>query len=757
VWKSRRQAIALALLVALCSAPAVGAAGAPPRPPQDLEIRFQIGSDVYWVDGEAKQADAVPFIKDDRSYVPVRFLAESIGATVDWSEAEQKVTLTFRSGPMELYIGRRALRFGGRDADIPVAPIIVGDRTYLPARFVAEAAGYTVDWIDESQSVVVKRAWTYDFGSVSRPPVWVFGQPGLDYLLELGASGTAWSVYYVGRNPEDARYLQALHRAGFTVVSNLPSCQGHSALDPELVSRCACRAVDGSVIYLDLGTNAIRTAYMCSNNPEWRERLRTMVKEHVDGGADAILFDETLGTAGGLHLGACFCRYCTEGFRQYLAGHFAPADLLARFGIADVTRFDYGGYLRAAGVRIAWDDLNHELYLEYLKYLLGSQRDLVAELVGLAHEYSGGNALLAGNTYGMRPMYVPLADLLDFTIFELSVQRPPASRNAGVYLLALAVSGDKPFSGFPDIADLASLSPEDGPLWRHWLAESLACAGSFMMPYRAFTMGAGEYTLAAEEVAPYFRFVQAHASAYDARDPYANVAVLFDFKSSVLDWEMWQNYLATASALVEAHVPFTVLVQGDNDLLTRSVSVEDLSRFAAVVLPPDHLPGVAQTALAQYQGRGGKVLRPASADPATIVAAINGAGILPAMTTTAPGTVGVFPMSGDSGPVVHLVNYDYDSSRRAFRDCGPFEVTLAVPSKVDLTGTSLVLLSPDGEPGEATSGGAASGTAAGGTATGADAGAGAINLQWIREGESVRIKVPGLKMYSVIVVKQSAK
>ena len=306
----------------------VAYAAAQPRPPQDLEIRFQIGRNLYWVDGESREMDAKPFIRDDRTYVPVRFLAESMGARVAWSEPEQKVTLTFKSGPMELYIGRRALRYGGRDVDIPVAPIIVGDRTYLPARFVAEAVGYTVDWIEESQSVLVRRTWAYDFGSVSRPLVWVFGQPELDYLLELGATGTAWSVYYAGRNREDEQYLRSLHRAGFTVVSNLPSSQGHSGLDPGLVARCASRDVDGAIIYFDLGTDALRTAYMCSNNPEWREHLRSMVIEHIDGGADAILYDETIGTAGALHLGACFCQYCVEGFRQYLASHFTPGELL---------------------------------------------------------------------------------------------------------------------------------------------------------------------------------------------------------------------------------------------------------------------------------------------------------------------------------------------------------------------------------------------------------------------------------------------
>lgn len=589
---------------------------------------------------------------------------------------------------MELIIGQRTLRSGEQDLEIPVAPVIAGDRTYLPARFVAEAAGYAVDWVEESVGV-----WTTSAGL----------PPGRRRLR------TAWSVYYSGRNEPDEKYLRSLHRAGFRVVSNLPGCQGHSGLDPELVQRCACRTVDGSVVYLDVGTETLKIAFLCQNNPEWRERVKSMLVERIDGGADAVMIDETGGVGGAIYLGACFCRYCMQGFRDYLANRFTAGDLMARFAIADISQFDYGKYLKAAGVSIGWHDPNHPLYLEYMQFLYGRQRDFIAELVDLAHERSGGNALVAGNVYGMRPMYQPLADLLDFSIFELSIGRPPETRNAGVYLLARAVLGKKPFSGFPDVNDLAGLSPQDGSLWRHWLAEALACGGSLMMPYQAFTSGAGEYTLPDEAVSGYVRFARAYGDVYQARDPYANVAVLSDFRTSLLEWDVWLSYLATTAALVEAHVPFSVLVQGDGDLLKGSVAPEELSQFAAVIIPPRHQLGGAAGAVEQYQAQGGKLISPSAATAGIIAGALSASGVVSVVQTDAPRTVGVLPMSGNMGPAVHLVNYDYDAPAGRFRACGPFDVILAVPEKANLSGFSLVLVSPDDPEGSAPTGGFLSG------------------------------------------------
>jgi hypothetical protein len=68
---------------------------------QDKEIRFRVGDHTVLVNGQPQQIDAEPIALDDRSYVPVRFLSETIGALVDWEGATS--TVNIRSQPRHLH------------------------------------------------------------------------------------------------------------------------------------------------------------------------------------------------------------------------------------------------------------------------------------------------------------------------------------------------------------------------------------------------------------------------------------------------------------------------------------------------------------------------------------------------------------------------------------------------------------------------------------------------------------------------------
>lgn len=54
---------------------------------------LQINNKIYLIKGEPKEYDVAPFIKDNRTFVPVRFL-EDIGLPIEWIESEQKVIIT---------------------------------------------------------------------------------------------------------------------------------------------------------------------------------------------------------------------------------------------------------------------------------------------------------------------------------------------------------------------------------------------------------------------------------------------------------------------------------------------------------------------------------------------------------------------------------------------------------------------------------------------------------------------------------------
>mgnify|MGYP000946276819 CR=1 FL=1 len=121
---------------------------------------FKINSNIYQVNGISKVMDVAPYIKGNRTYVPVRYLAYAIGVAendVVWDAATSKVTFTKGDKVVELTIGSTTITVNGEAQTMDVAPEIVNSRTMLPARFVAEAFGATVGWDAATGTVLVQQ------------------------------------------------------------------------------------------------------------------------------------------------------------------------------------------------------------------------------------------------------------------------------------------------------------------------------------------------------------------------------------------------------------------------------------------------------------------------------------------------------------------------------------------------------------------------------------------------------------------------
>ena len=101
-----------------------------------------------WVnDKEIVFPDAKPFIDENsRTQIPVRAVAEALGCEVDYDGETQLVTVTDKENIITLTIGSRTLTKNGTASQMDTEAIISSDRTYIPARFIAEALGYKVEW-----------------------------------------------------------------------------------------------------------------------------------------------------------------------------------------------------------------------------------------------------------------------------------------------------------------------------------------------------------------------------------------------------------------------------------------------------------------------------------------------------------------------------------------------------------------------------------------------------------------------------------
>ena len=120
-------------------------------------ISFTVGRNSYTAGGQSFAMDAPPFIANGRLLVPVRYLANALGARTDWDADTRTVAVSTSASNIRIVIGSTALTVNGQAQAMDQAPVIKDGRTYLPARYVAEALGYDVSWDASSRTVTVSQ------------------------------------------------------------------------------------------------------------------------------------------------------------------------------------------------------------------------------------------------------------------------------------------------------------------------------------------------------------------------------------------------------------------------------------------------------------------------------------------------------------------------------------------------------------------------------------------------------------------------
>ncbi len=122
------------------------------------QIILTIGDKNAKVFGEIKANDVAPKIVNDRTMLPARFVAENLGATVIWTEDEpNKVLITKENIEIIIYIGSDIAYVNGKEVKLDSPAFIEDDRTYTPIRFISEELGATVKWFPEAQQVVIEK------------------------------------------------------------------------------------------------------------------------------------------------------------------------------------------------------------------------------------------------------------------------------------------------------------------------------------------------------------------------------------------------------------------------------------------------------------------------------------------------------------------------------------------------------------------------------------------------------------------------
>ena len=146
-YKFARRVIALAMSLALVASLLPMAVSANES---NGEIVLTVGSTTAYVNGAPMPLDAPPFIErnPDRTMVPLRFIADAMGADIGWDAASRTATIDFAGETLSIVAGEAL-------PDDMGTAVIQGGRTFVPVRFVAVQMGADVAWDAAAQAVTI--------------------------------------------------------------------------------------------------------------------------------------------------------------------------------------------------------------------------------------------------------------------------------------------------------------------------------------------------------------------------------------------------------------------------------------------------------------------------------------------------------------------------------------------------------------------------------------------------------------------------
>ena len=117
-----------------------------------FEVQAGFGIKLYINNREVK-CDVAPMIVNDRTLVPARVVFENLKAEVDWDATSRRVFITSGDKSIVFKIGSTQAVINDNPVAMDCAPLIVDDRTMVPIRFVSENLGYTVNWDGTAKKV----------------------------------------------------------------------------------------------------------------------------------------------------------------------------------------------------------------------------------------------------------------------------------------------------------------------------------------------------------------------------------------------------------------------------------------------------------------------------------------------------------------------------------------------------------------------------------------------------------------------------
>jgi len=131
--------------------------GTPSSTAPITDIYMQMDSTRAIVTGKEYKLEVAPFYQNGRAMVPIRFIAEAMGATVGWDNQDHSVTLTRGDIQIKLLVDKKEAYVNGRLSLLDAPPTIKEDVTMVPLRFISESLNLEVQFDEGNIQIKSKK------------------------------------------------------------------------------------------------------------------------------------------------------------------------------------------------------------------------------------------------------------------------------------------------------------------------------------------------------------------------------------------------------------------------------------------------------------------------------------------------------------------------------------------------------------------------------------------------------------------------
>lgn len=457
----------------------------------------------------------------------------------------------------------------------------------------------------------------------------------LDKLQEIHSDGIVW--YALTDDMWSPMNVEKFQANGLHLLGASMTIRHLNIRDAKSDSSMAALDINGQPIPL---TKPGMPGYLAGEyfysifNPEWQQLLLDQGKAFVDMGAEGISMDEPA-TYGLLvfEAGGSFDEYSLAAFRDYLGKKYTSEELAAKFGIDDISTFNFRDYLIEKGMQESWNASSQQPPLITYEFFLCQHQGAAdflkrfsKELKAYAADKYGRQFILGTNAPPQADFsrYIPVG-FLDYVIGEKFYFSRDHERTMESAKLLQGVY-DHPIFYLTEVGlDRGEIPQQTKNLFKYMFADiySNPNAGMVLVKDGLYTMEGGIYLDNASKIQVdpgeanrYIDFMKANQTLFNLDEP-ADVGLVASVPSLVSyglpsSQPLWgsNETFTVMEVLLNNRIPFSVITSGNDIWTDHKLTADELSRYQVVILP--NVEAISEeevNALLDYVKAGGNVIQ----------------------------------------------------------------------------------------------------------------------------------------------------